>query len=52
MFGNILGNKPNIYERDWFKFDGENFILDSFSDDWDDSLKINELSLTIQPKCI
>ena len=25
MFGNILGNKSNIHERDWFKFDQENF---------------------------
>ena len=28
MFGNISGNKSNIYERDWSKFDQENFILD------------------------
>ena len=28
MFGNIPGNKSNIYERDWSKFDRENFILD------------------------
>ena len=27
MFGNKLGNKSNIYERDWSKFDQENFIL-------------------------
>ena len=25
MFGNIPGNKSNIYERDWSKFDRENF---------------------------
>ena len=31
MFGNILGNKSNIYERDWSKFDRENFVLDYFS---------------------
>ena len=30
MFGNIPGNKSNIYERDWSKFDRENFILDYF----------------------
>ena len=30
MFGNILGNKSNIYERDWSKFNRENFILDYF----------------------
>ena len=32
-FGNISGNKFNIYEQDWFKFDRENFILDYFSVD-------------------
>ena len=36
MFGNKLGNKSNIYERDWSKFDQENFILDYFSVDWED----------------
>ena len=25
MFGNISGNKSNIYEKDWSKFDRENF---------------------------
>ena len=42
MFGNIIGNKSNIYERDWSKFDRENFILDYFSVDWEDLLKIDE----------
>ena len=31
MFGNIPGNKSNIYERDWYKFDQESFILGCFS---------------------
>ena len=44
MFGNIPGNKSNIYERDWSKFDRENFILDYFSDEWEDLLKIYELN--------
>ena len=43
-FGNIPDNKSNIYERDWSKFDQENFILDYFSVDWEDLLKINELN--------
>ena len=42
MFGNISGNKSNIYERDWSKFDRENFILDYFSADWEDLFKIDE----------
>ena len=45
MFGNISGNKSNIHERDWSKFDQENFILDHFSVDWDDLLKIDELNV-------
>ena len=44
MFGNVSGNKSNIYERDWSKFDRENFILDSFSIDWEDLLKTDELN--------
>ena len=44
MFRNVLGNKSNIYERDWSKFDQENFILDCFSVDWEDLLKIDDLN--------
>ena len=44
MFGNISGNKSNIYERDWSKFDQENFILDHFSVDWEDLLKTDEVN--------
>ena len=40
MFGNISGNKSNTYERDWSKFDRENFSVD-----WEDSLKIDELNV-------
>ena len=44
MFGNISGNKCNSYERDWSKFDRKIFILDYFSVDWEDLLKINKLN--------
>ena len=44
MFGNISGNKSNIHERDWSKFGRENLILDYFSVDWEDLLKIDELN--------
>ena len=44
MFGNVSGNKSNIYERDWSKFDQEIFILDYFSVDWEDLLKTDELN--------
>ena len=42
LFGNILGNKSNIYERDWSKFDRENFILDYLSVEWEDLLNIDK----------
>ena len=42
MFGNISGNKSNIYEKNWFKFDRENFILDYLSVAWEDLLKIDK----------
>ena len=41
MFGNISDNKYNTYERDWFKFDRENFIRDYCSVDWEGLLKID-----------
>ena len=44
MFGNISGNKSNIYEKDWSKFHWENFILDYFSVEWEDLMKIDELT--------
>ena len=47
IFGNTASNKSNIYERDWSKFDHENFILDYLSIYWEDLLKIVELSVDI-----
>ena len=44
MFGNISGNKFNIYKREWSEFDRGNFILDYFSVDWEDLLKIDKLN--------
>ena len=41
---NMFGNKSNNYERDWSKFDTENFILDYFSADWEDLLKTDKLN--------
>ena len=45
MFGNTTSNKSSIYERDWNKFDRENFILDYVSIDLEDLLKIDELNV-------
>ena len=44
IFGNISSNNYNIYERDWSKFDRENFILDYFSVDWEDLFKIDKVN--------
>ena len=44
MFRYILCNKSNIYEGHWSKFDQESFILDYFSADWEDFLKIDDLN--------
>ena len=44
MFSNIPGNKSNIYERDWYKLDRENFIIDYFYVEWEDLSKIDELN--------
>ena len=49
MFGNISGNKSNIYEREWSKFDQENFILD-FLLTGRICQKLMNLMLTTQPK--
>ena len=45
MSDSTASNKSNIYERDLNKFDQENFILDYFSIDWEDLLKIDELNV-------
>ena len=44
MFGNIPDNKSIIYQRDWSKFERKNFILDYFSVEQEDLLKIGELN--------
>ena len=49
IFSNVIdpdisGNKFNIYERDWSRFDQENFILDYFLVDWEDLVKTDELN--------
>ena len=45
MSDSTASNKSNIYEKDLNKFDQENFILDYFSIDWEDLLKIDELNV-------
>ena len=45
IFSNPPSNKSNICERDWSNFDQENFILDYFSIDWNETLKIEEQNI-------
>ena len=45
MFGNISDKKSKNYERNWSKFDRENFVVDYFSVDWEDLLKIDKLNV-------
>ena len=45
IFSNLPSNKSNIYERDWSNFDHENFILDYFHIDWNETLKIGEQNI-------
>ena len=40
FFSNSDTKKSNIFERDWTKFDPEEFILDSFAIDWPFILKL------------
>ena len=45
MFDYSIRNKYRIHERDRCKFDWKSLILDFFSVDWEDLLKINELNV-------
>ena len=40
IFPNVPNRKTNIFERDWSKFNHEEFILDYFSVDWPHALKL------------
>ena len=42
VFANPPSNRSNIYEKDSPNFDQVSFVLDYFSIDWDDTLKISE----------
>ena len=48
---NILSNpsteKSNYYERDWSKFEQENFMLDYFDKDWADLLQIDQQNVNL-----
>ena len=46
-FANPPSNKSNVFERDWSKFDQENFILDYFDTDWSNLLNLNEKNVDL-----
>ena len=46
-FANRPSNKSNVFERDWSKFDQENFILDYFDIDWSNLLNLNEKNVDL-----
>ena len=42
VLSNPLCNKSNILERDWSKFNKENFILDYFDKNWSEILELDQ----------
>ena len=46
-FANPPSNKSNVFERDWSKFDQENFILDYFDIDLSNLLNLNEKNVDL-----
>ena len=51
-FANPPSNRFNIYETDRSNFDQVNFVLDYFSIDWDDTLKINKENIEYSAEAI
>ena len=46
-FANPPSNKSNAFERDWSKFDQENFILNYFAIDWSKLLNLDEKNVDL-----
>ena len=40
-------NRSNIFERDWSKFNKENFILDYFEKNWSDVLQLDQQNVDL-----
>ena len=47
VLSNPLCNKSNILERDWSKFNKENFILDCFDKNWSEILQLDQKILSL-----
>ena len=54
ILSNPFFNKSNIFERDWSKFNKENFIPDYFSKNRSDILQLDQqnVDLSIEPSLI
>ena len=50
IFFNASYTKSNNYERDWSRFDQENFVLVYFSVNWDNTIKLSFKSLSCNSK--
>ena len=46
-FANPPSNKSEVFERDWSKFDQQNFILDYFYTNWSNLLNLNEKNVDL-----
>ena len=51
IFLNLSPSKSNIYERDWNKFDQENFILGYLAVDWTDIIKSEKKNIDFSFEC-
>ena len=47
VLSNLLCNKSNILERDWSKFNKENFILDYFDKNWSEILQLDQHNVNL-----
>ena len=51
ILSNSSYNKSNIFERDWSKFNKENFILDYFEKNWSDILQLDQQNVDLSIEC-
>ena len=47
ILSNPSDNISNIFERNWSKFNKENFILDYFDKNWSDILKLDQQNVDL-----
>ena len=51
ILSNPFYNRSNIFERDWSKFNKENFILDYFEKNWSDILQLDQQNVDLSIEC-